>query len=352
MRRAVVRIKGVKSVTAKGKTYHYHRRTMTRLPGAPGSAEFLLALQRLDEKKPAATLPGTLGSLISAYRASPEFQNLAPNSRRSYDLALDIMATSGDYPLVAITPASLYELRDQLAAVRGRTVVNRVLMVLRLLFAWGKDRRLVRGENPVDGVRHLRRPHDAKRVNRPWSDAELETVLDAAKPKLRLAIVIAAYTGLRESDVVSVPWSAYDGRAFETRTQKTGQRVRIPAHSRLRQTLAPRGQGDVPIVGGSASSLRVEFYRLTAELRAEGKVAEGLSFHGLRHMLGHKLAEAGADPPTIAAVLGQSTSRMAEWYSRTASRDHLAAVAFAKLDEAENRRGGKGKPPDNSLISP
>ena len=338
MRRAVVRIKGVRTVTAKGKVYHYHRRSGTRLPGAYGSAEFLLALQRLDARKPAAGMPGTLGGLISAYRASPEFARLAPASKRQYNLLLDILAPNADRPLVAITTESLYDLRDMLAKVRGRTVVNQLLAVLRVVFAWGIRRGLVRGNNPAEKIESLRRPKDAPRANRPWKDAELETVLAAAKPRLRIALALGAYTGLRESDVVRVPWSCYDGHSIETRTQKTGQRVWIPAHSRLREILdtLPR-ETETIVPGFTASGYRSAFYRLTARLRADGKIGAGLSIHGLRHTLGHQLAEAGCDPPTIAAVLGQSTSQMAEWYSRTANRDRLAAEAFGKLERTKNQ---------------
>ena len=347
IRRAVIRIKGVKTVTAKGKVYHYHRRTMTRLPGLPGSVEFLLELRRLDAKgEKAAGMPGTLGGLVNAYRASPEFQNLAATTRASYDVAFNILAPNAGRPLVTITTESLYELRDALAKVRGRTVVNHVIVVLGIVFGWAIKRRLVRGENPARGVDKLRRPKDAKRVNRPWTDAELVTVLDIARGQLGLALALAAYTGLRESDVVRVPWSCYDGEAFETRTQKTGQRVWIPAHPRLKAMLDSMKRDTETIVPGlTAPAFRSAFYRLTDALRAEGKIGEGLSIHGLRHTLGHQLAEAGCDAPTIAAVLGHSNSRMAEHYSRTANRDSLAAAAFRKIAEAENRAENRSTSP-------
>lgn len=169
-------------------------------------------------------------------------------------------------------------------------------------------------------------------------------MLDAAPPWLRVPIAIAAYTGLRESDVCRVTWTCYDGRAFETRMQKTGLPVWVPAHSRLRELLdlLPRDHEQIVVgaTGRPVSMSRVSsaFFDLLKELREAGRIGAGLSFHGLRHTLGTALAEAGCDPPTIAAVLGQSTTRMAEHYSRTANRRGLAATAMQKMEnETENR---------------
>lgn len=326
----IVRIKGVKTVKAKGRLYHYHRRSGVSLPGPAGSPAFLLALKAAQDRSSGTskTSPGSLGGLVTAYRASPEFVRLAPGTARNYRMVLDILAPNASRPLVTITTESLYELRDQLAPVRGRTTVNRLMMVLRVVFGWAIKRGLFKGQNPAVGVDGIRRPHGSRRVNRPWTTEELEVMLAAAHPRLALALTLAAYTGLRVSDVVSVTWAHYDGRRFETITQKTEQRVWIPAHPRLRDTLDRITVADTQgrIVGGTTGGLRASFYKLTRKLGLEG-----LSIHGLRHTLGHALAEAGCDPPTIAAVLGQSSTRMAEHYSRTARRDHLAAAAFEKL---------------------
>jgi integrase len=95
--------------------------------------------------------------------------------------------------------------------------------------------------------------------------------------------------------------------------------------------------------------LRSSFFRLIRKLVQEGKVGPGLSFHGLRHTLGTALAEAGCDTPTIAAVLGQATTAMAEHYSKNAKRKHLVGAAIDRIEERdrnEERKTG-GKPASN-----
>ena len=108
-----------------------------------------------------------------------------------------------------------------------------------------------RSANAAAKVDNIRRPKEAKVVNRRWRNDELETVLERAPPWLRAAIAIAAYTGMRESDVARVPWKKYNGREFETRQVKTGEPIWVAAHCRLREIDPRRGA-----VGESADRCR------------------------------------------------------------------------------------------------
>lgn len=336
----IVRLKGVKTVHAKGRAYHYHRKTMTPLPGEPGSAPFMAKLRALESGLRSSSSPGTVGSLIALYRASPEFAGLAVSTRQKYQKVFDDLQGIDAMPLAQITQTWLYNLRDRKAAQRKRAFTNQLLSVLRLVFSWGMRRGKCKA-NPALAVEPVKRPRNAPVVNRPWRQEELAAVLDAAPAWLRVPIALAAYTGLREADVLRVTWACYDGKAFETRAQKTGAPIWVPVHYRLRAILdaAPRSS-PVIVLGAygrpiSRSRLTTAFFELLRELRAEGKVGDGLSFHGLRHTLGTALAEMGCDPPTIAAVLGQATTRMAEHYSRTANRRSLTGAAIEKLERRD-----------------
>src|SRR6185437_1197469 len=219
----IIRLPGVKRVKSKGHVYHYHRATMTRLPGIPGSAEFLTALADAEAKHNAARatkpLPGTLGGLIAAYRASPEFTELAPRTRLDYQKVFDYLKPIGTLALVQIDGPYLYKVRDKAFAKKKRRFANYCVQVLSRLFNWGKRRGLAPG-NPAADVEPVRRPRDAKPVNRPWTDNEIATVLAAASPELKVAIALGAYLGLREGDALTATWRSYDGAAFEIRQRK------------------------------------------------------------------------------------------------------------------------------------
>jgi hypothetical protein len=64
---------------------------MTRLPGQPGSAEFVAAKEALDRKQELTARPGTLGGLIQRYRSSPDFTDLAANTRRNRQWVFDYL---------------------------------------------------------------------------------------------------------------------------------------------------------------------------------------------------------------------------------------------------------------------
>jgi integrase len=342
----IVRIKGVKRVRAKGHVYHYHRKTMTPLPGKPGSAEFIAAIDALNRKQELMAGPGTLGALIQRYRASPDFTDLAANTRRNRQWVFNYLKPLDGMRLTDIDSAFLYEVRDRAKVKHKRSFANLLIDVLRLLFTWAIKRDLME-KNPALAVDKIRRPKDAKVVNRPWRAEELEIVLAHASRQIRLAVVIAAYAGLRESNVVRVTWASYDGVAFETRQIKTGDPIWVKAHFRLRAILDQTPRVSPVILIGSRgkpfteNGLRTSFFRLIRNLVAEGKVQPGLSFHGLRHTLGTTLAEAGCDAATIAAVLGQATTKMAEHYSKTANRKHLVEAAIDLVEERDRNEKRK-----------
>jgi integrase len=73
-------------------------------------------------------------------------------------------------------------------------------------------------------------------------------------------------------------------------------------------------------------------WRLIHGLEVEGKVMAGLTMHGLRHTAATTLAELGASPHEIAALLGHKTLIMAALYSAEADREKLGEAAIIRLN--------------------
>src|SRR5512133_912537 len=86
-----IKVSGVKIYRSRGKLYAYHRATGKRIRQPFGSAAFLSEVERLNQSLPSDPLPGTLGSLIAAYRRSPEFLELAPRTRSDYQKVFDYL---------------------------------------------------------------------------------------------------------------------------------------------------------------------------------------------------------------------------------------------------------------------
>ena len=133
------------------------------------------------------------------------------------------------------------------------------------------------------------------------------------------------FTGLRKGDILKLTKSAIRNGKIWRRTSKTGQEVSIPVHPDLAQLLpAATTHGAITIAATTngtpwtASGFNSTFIKAIARLRNQGLVADGLTFHGLRHTVGTLLIEAGADIDTVRRWLGQKTLAMAIHYSETA----------------------------------
>ncbi|MBB4315728.1 tyrosine-type recombinase/integrase [Roseospira marina] len=345
----VLRLRNIHRVKTGGRVYYYHRPTRTRLPGMPGSPEFMAAYAAAEKQAAPPPKPGTLGSLIQAYRASPEYAALAAETRKDYARVLDWLGKGHDTPLPAVTPRLVFGLRDKAFEQHKRRFANYVVQVLSLLFNWGRPRGIVSG-NPAEGVAKIRKPRGEAKANRPWRWEELAAALEAtvSHPGIRAAIALAAFTGLRQADCLTLAWSACSDGRISVRSHKTGVSIRVPMHSMLSAVLdrTPRqsplvvtGKGGNPYTG---SGFRTELRKIMKRLEGDGATQPGLTFHGLRHTAGTMLADAGCDSRDIQAVLGLATLRMAEHYTEEADRLRRAEGAMARLELATRTRTGPG----------
>jgi integrase len=335
----IVRVKGVKRYRAKGRWYVYHRKTGVRLRSEFGTGEFFAELAALERKlKGAGARPGTLGLLFAAYRAAPAFLDLAPSTRQGYARMMDLLQPLNDMPLIELIPQFIAQLRDRMAEKHGRRLANYVMAVVSVACEHGKEQGILK-DNPVRGVKRLKRPRGTPQANRPWTEAERRIVLTHAPVQVRVPVALAMFTGLRKGDVLALTKSAIRDGQIWRRTQKTGQEVSIPIHPDLAELLAAAPKHNAVTIAATTngtpwtdSGFNSTFIKAVAKLRQDGLVADGLTFHGLRHTVGTLLVEAGADIDTVRRWLGQKTLAMAVHYSETADTSNRMQSIMKKLD--------------------
>jgi integrase len=135
--------------------------------------------------------------------------------------------------------------------------------------------------------------------------------------------------------------------------QKTGVPAVIELHPELRAVIEA-----TPLTGLSTFLINrfnkpFNVNGLSTEFR-EWCTSAGLPpkyrLHGLRHTMGRVLAEHGANPHEIGAVLGHSDIRSALHYSQDAERKALARKAMARLiGPKQDHSGNKGVSVENPL---
>ncbi|MEM7522680.1 MAG: tyrosine-type recombinase/integrase [Pseudomonadota bacterium] len=338
-----IKVRGVKVVRVKGREYHYHRATMTRIEAPPNTAAYLAEIERLNGIVAAAPSPrdGTLGGLIDAYRLSPEFTELAPRTRQDYERVLLWLKPIWGMALAQIDTPFIVQLRDKAFAKHKRRFANYVRDLLAIIFRWGQPRGWIR-DNPAADCPRIRRPRNAPDANRPWTPLELEGALMAAPTGVRAAIALGAFAGVRQGDVLRLPWSAYDGEQLTWKQRKTGARLSVYAHARLRAILDDTPRRAVQIITGergrpfeTESGFRAVFFKMVREMTEAEWAAPGLTFHGLRHTAGVSLSEAGCDAMEIQAVLGHQSRGSSETYVKGVDQRRKAKAAVLKLERSE-----------------
>lgn len=265
---------------------------------------------------------------------------MAPRTRADYQAIFDYLKPLAAHPLSGINAAYAIRARDHAFKRKKRHFANYVVVVMRLLFKWGKVRGRLR-DNPAADVPKLLRPKGMPKANRRWTAEELRIVLDAMPPELRLATALGVTTGMREGDVLRFPWSGYRDGLIQGRAAKTGEPIWMPAHPMLRELLegAPK-KSPIIVIGArgkpyTEDGFRRRFFDVIRRLESEGRVAPRLTFHGLRTTTATMLAEAGCDTQTIMAITGHKTEAMVRAYTEEADKKGRAAVAIAKLDFAK-----------------
>jgi integrase len=339
----VVRVKGIKRYRhpETGIWYCYHRKTGKPIAAEFGSPEFFVELAAIDRAAEAAKpVPGSLGLIIEEYRRSPDWATLRPKTRLSYDRAFAVLHPLKEMPLVRMDRPFIFALRDKkILPKHGTWLANYTVTVLTLVLRFAQDRGWLKSNPLAERVKKIKVPRDDRAGNRPWSEEECQIVIDRAPPHLRLPLGLAMCAGFRKADFLTVTMGALKGGMISVRTSKRGVPVTIPIHPILADAIATRPNSNAVQLAVNSygepwteTGFNASFRTFKKGLEQEGLIAPGLTPHGLRHTLGTRLREAGADDRTIADILGQKSTSMARHYSENAALPEQAKGLMAGLN--------------------
>lgn len=336
-------VRHVNRVTAKGRVYYYHRPTGKRIKADPGDAAAFAAevaalnagARSIDNE----TRPDTVGGLIAAYKRSPQFLELAADTKKSYLRGFDGWQPVDGMPVSQLDQPFALALQEKIYRRRGRWLANMSVTVMSIVLAWGVPRGLV-ASNVAAGIPKIRRRKGTPTPNRAWTATEVDAALRASAGGLRKAIALAYYAGLRKKDVVELPRAARTANGVIDMTQsKTGRELSMFEARRLRTILDETDAipGETVVVNTSGrpytrDGLDSVFEKLKRDLLKAGAIRAGLTFHGLRKSLGKRAADAGMSENDIAAALGHSNPASARVYTAEAAQRSGAKRVIRALD--------------------
>lgn len=159
---------------------------------------------------------------------SPEFDKRAASTKRDYLRYLEIISKAWGELLVSdLRPKHVIGLRDKWASTP--VAANHLIAVLKTLVNWGIPREFCE-TNPCVYVPKLETDEEGAR---PWPVWAYSLIEEHAREDVRRAVLLARYTGQRQSDVLRMAPSDVEDGGINVVQQKTGKELWVPLHDDL-----------------------------------------------------------------------------------------------------------------------
>lgn len=270
---------------------------------------------------------GTLWDLTEAYMTThgSAGARVRPHTLRMYRLGVRHWLAYGNTAAVALlNPApdagALY-LRSLEASGKAPSTAQVYLAGVRQLYRALRWAGATTADPFLDArpARDKTAPWDKRH---PYPEEDVQKLLAAATPELRLLVLLGAHAGLRTSEMVALRWEDVhlDAGTLRVRDGKGGKTRVINLSASLTQALAALQAVTGPVVGRSPEAARL---RLKTLCKQVGVAYRGL--HALRHYNGTRIVRAGLSLEAAAQHLGhasiETTRVYAKWSDDTLKRE-------------------------------
>lgn len=339
---ATIVLKGLHTVTAKGREYHYAWRGGPRVRGEPGTAEFVASYNEavLERLRPDT---GKFRSVIVAYKASDDFTGLAESTKRNWHRWLDrIEAYFGDLNVKQFDrPDRIRPVIRRWRALYAATprTADYGMQVLSRILAYAVDPLSTIAANPCEGMKRL---YSSSRAEIIWTDEDIAQLRAGRKssPEVMYAVDLAAHTGLRPGDLVRLSWSHVGKEAAVITTNKSRNRKKdavVPLYDDLRALLDSIPKRSPVILTNTRGQpwkpdgLNSSF---TAARAAAGMADRDLNFYDLRGTAATKFYTAGLPMRVIAEIMGWQEDYVEKIIRRYVSRDAAIRATIDTINRA------------------
>lgn len=296
--------------------------------------------------------PGTISALIDEFKAWMDGSDLQPITRRGYGIWLEVIRTwAGDTPVQQLTRQAVIDLYAELKPA-AHAKANAVLRVLRILLNFAKDRERIK-ENPAAAIKMVA----TKSRDAIWPDHAIEAFVklaDAAgRPSLGTAVMLAAFTGQRQGDLLRLTRAKFIGGRFRLRQGKTNRWVDVKPVRELADRLNKLDKSHPFFITSeitgrpyTSNDFNHNFVKIRKKLIEAFPEYADLQFLDLRRTAVVRLGEAGCTEAEIAAITGhkiEHTRQILETYLPRTTQ--MADNAIAKLEDhrGKTKKAAKAK---------
>ncbi len=328
------------------KTYHYNRKTGSRIHGEAGTPEF--SKSYLESWKSEPAFEDNLSGLIDEYKRSPAFTKLANATRTSYKMNLD--AVDEKFGSANLDVLSDGRIRGQftrwhegIARSSPRQADYR-LSLLKIVLQFGYDR----GKLPANHAQGIANIYKSDRAKIIWEPGEIESFCNVSPIHISFAIQFARLTGLRRTDIVTIDLNADHGDHLAWFTSKSGKRVEavIPVVADLRRLLETiqayrieKGVTATTILFNHkglpwtpmAFSKAFDLYRAKAFPKHRNQAGASKRIHDFRGTFVLELINAGFDDRDIAETVAWKTRDVASIRRKYVDRAAIVHAAIRRM---------------------
>ena len=319
------------------------RERFIELPADPDTPEFAAAYWAIRSGKNAvARKPRhTWRELISSYKLSRRYRELAASTKVSYARVLDaLIEKNADKDPTAVTRAEVRAVHEKYAATPRKA--DHYLQVMSILFNFARLELDWPLQNPAEGITL----YGTQREFEPWpewlQDAWPRACEAAGAKWALLAFHLGKGTGQRPGDLVSMEWDHFDGEFMRVVQDKTDERIEIYCPKSLRDFLATVPKKGRFIFAKNLTQ-HVTYFALENEFRKVreklGEKAKPYTMHGWRKLAAVELAEAGASDAEIQSVTGHKSLAMVQHYRKRAAQKSMSKQAQMRREDRGTNKG-------------
>jgi integrase len=240
--------------------------------------------------------------------------------KRNDDNLGDILPLIGKLRVQDVSRSDVARLKD---SKEGRYAANRLVALVSSFFSWCEQHAFREpGTNPAKGLkRHReegRRRYLSAKEAKQLHKALIKQLKAGANPFAIAAIRFLLFTGFREQEALSLPWSAVNSKtgAVQLPDAKTAERERVLNAAALEVLSKLERVSGNPYVfpGARAGDHLHEIKRVWHAVRAEAKL-EDFRLHDLRHTFASAAISSGVSLAIVGELLGHRSAQTTKGYA-------------------------------------
>ena len=244
---------------------------------------------------------------VAAFYDSPEWASLSRPTAREYRRYLEVFRA--EFATFTVKKFEDPELRGDLHEWRNyhwkgrRRASDFAIQSVSAFFKWARSQ----GWTTAAPTASISRLHKSNRSKNTWKKSDLSALFKVASKEVRWVVELAAYTGIRQGDLLNLSWSMVHEDSISIVTAKSGRVAVIPLSQESKDLL-----GSIPVrsptvlLNSYGRPWTSDGFRSSFAKARNAAGIKDLDFHDLRGTAVTNLRIAGADDADISRIVGWS----------------------------------------------